>query len=65
MASFVFLTEGVGEITEWTIGLGAFHVIPDMSSDKNGVRALQSTPFEASKDAFAFVCAFLCVWPSS
>ena len=48
MASFV-LTEGVGEITEWTIGLGAFHVIPDMSSDKNGVRALQSTPFEASR----------------
>ena len=67
VASFVFLTEGVGEITEWTIGLGAFHVIPDMSSDKNGVRALQSTPFEASEDAFAFafVCTFLCVWPSS
>ena len=47
MASFVYLTEGIGEITEWTIGFGAFHVIPNMSSDKNGVRALQSTPFEA------------------
>ena len=34
MASFVFFTEGVGEITEWTIGLSALHVIPNMSSDK-------------------------------
>ena len=26
---------------------------------------IQSTPFEASEDAYAFVCAFLCVWQSS
>ena len=65
MASVVFLTEGVGEITEWTIGFSALHVIPNMSGDKNGVRALQNTPFEASEDATALVCAFLCVWPSS
>ena len=25
---FVHLTEGISEITEWTIGFGAFHVIP-------------------------------------
>ena len=62
---FVFFTEAVGEITEWTIGLSAVHVIPNMLSDKNGVRALQSTPSEASEDAIARVCAFLCVWPSS
>ena len=33
MASFVFLTEDIGEITEWTIGLSAFHVIPNMESE--------------------------------
>ena len=49
-----------GEITEWTIGLSALHVIPNMLSDKNGIRAL-SAPSEASEDAIARVCAFLCV----
>ena len=49
---------------KWCIGFGALHVIPNMSSDKNGVRALQSTPFKASAMPLP-LSVRSCVWPSS